>query len=180
MMIRRAACLAFTAACLTGIATLPAAHAQKAYDTAAPPTGDSGGNSMGMMGPNPGGPGLTPYSGGTPGATQPYPAYPPAPSAAGTSNPEVVTNGPHAYPPQPPGWSPEKNVLQNEHYTRLLEHNRAFREARMRRECGPITDPQLHQNCLESFAEYSPWAGNPTSAYGSSTPSRHYRSNSGR
>jgi hypothetical protein len=184
MMIKRAACLAFTAACLTGIATLPAAHAQTAYDTPAPPTGDPGGNSMGTLGPNPGGPGLTPYSGGAPeatyGATQPYPAYPPAPSAAGTSNTEVVANGPLAYPPQPPAWSPEQNVRQSEHYTWLLEHNRAFREARMRRECRPITDPQLHQSCLESFAEYSPWAGNVTSGYGSSTSSRHYRSNYGR
>jgi hypothetical protein len=194
MMIRRAACLAFTAALLTGIATLPVAHAQTVYGT--PPTGDAGGNSVGLMGPNPGGPGLTPYSGGSPGATQPYPSYPTAPgtygatqpypnyptapSAAGTSNTETVTNSPQAYPRQPRGWSPEKNVRQSEHYTRLLEHNRAFREARMRRECGPITDSQLHQNCLESFAQYSPWAGNASSGYGSSTSSRHYQSNSGR
>jgi hypothetical protein len=106
MMIKRAACLAFTAACLTAIATLPAAHAQTAYG--APPTGDPGGNSMGLPGPNPGGPGLTPYNGGAPGATQPYPAYPTAPSAAGTSNTEMVTNGLVTYPPQPPGWSPRK------------------------------------------------------------------------
>src|ERR1700730_9187026 len=32
----------------------------------AQPTNPSGGNSMGMPGPNPGGPGLTPYSGGAP------------------------------------------------------------------------------------------------------------------
>jgi hypothetical protein len=29
-----------------------------------------------------------------------------------------------------------------------------FRQARMRKECGPITDPQLHHQCLESFARY--------------------------
>ena len=185
MSIKRAACLAFTAACLTGIATLPAAHAQTAYGTApaaAQPT-NPGGNSVGLPGPNPGGPGLTPYSGGasaagTYGATQPYPAYPAAPSAAGTGNTDVVTNGPQGSPP--PDWSARRNVIASEHYTRLLEHNRAFRDARMRRECGPVTDPQLHQNCLESFAEYSPWAGKASSGYGSSTPSRHYRSNSGR
>ena len=68
MIIKRAACLAFTAACLTGIATLPAAHAQMANR---PPGGDSGGNSMGLYGPNPGGPGLTPYSGGAPGPRSP-------------------------------------------------------------------------------------------------------------
>jgi len=191
MMIKRAACLAFTAACLTGIATLPAARAQTAYG----PAGDSGGNSVGLPGPNPGGPGLTPYSGGAPaatqpypsyptapgtyGSTQPYPAYPTAPSAAGTSNTDVVTNGPQAYPPQQPGWSPEQNVLQSEHYTWLLQHNRAFREARERRECGPITDPQLHQQCFASFAEYSSWAGSAP-AYGSSSSSHNYSSRSGR
>jgi len=24
----------------------------------------------------------------------------------------------------------------------------------MRKECGPITDPQLHRQCLDSFARY--------------------------
>ena len=99
MIIKRTACLAFTAACLTGIATLPAAHAQTAYGTApaaAQPTDDPGGNSVGLPGPNPGGPGLTPYSGGGPtagayGATQPYPAYPAAPSTAGSGDTDVVT-----------------------------------------------------------------------------------------
>jgi hypothetical protein len=185
MSIKRAACLAFTAACLTGIATLPAAHAQTAYGTApaaAQPTGGPGGNSLGLPGPNPGGPGLTPYTGGAPtagtyGATQPYPAYPAAPSAAGTGNTEVVTNGAQGSPP--PDWSARRNVVESEHYDRMLETSRGFREARMRRECGPITDPQLHQQCLASFAQYEP-AGASTTASGSSTPSRHYRSNSGR
>ncbi len=52
-------------------------------------------------------------------------------------------------------WSPQVNVRNSERYHSLLEHNRGFREARMRKECGPITDPQLHQNCVQSFAEYS-------------------------
>lgn len=177
MMIKRAACLAFTAACLTGIATLPAAHAQTAF-----PSGDPDGNSMGLNGPNPGGPGLTPYSGGSPaagtyGATQPYPAYPPAPSAAGTGNTDVVTNGPQGSPP--PDWSARRNVIASEHYDRLLESSRGFRQARIRKECGPVTDPQLRQQCLDSFAQYEP-AGAAT-GYGSSTSARHhYRSNAGR
>jgi hypothetical protein len=185
MIIKRAACLAFTAACLTGIATLPAAHAQTAYGyapAAAQPAGDQGGNSVGLPGPNPGGPGLTPYSGGgsrtgTYGATQPYPAYPASPPAAGTSDTDVVTNGPQGAPP--PNWSARRNVIESEHYDRLLESSRGFRQARMRKECGPITDPQLRQQCLDSFAEYEP-AGASTTGVGSSTPSRHYRSNYGR
>jgi hypothetical protein len=185
MIIKRTACLAFTAAWLTGIATLPAAHAQTAYGTApaaVQPADDPGGNSVGLPGPNPGGPGLTPYSGGGPaagtyGSAQPYPAYPAAPSAAGASDADVVTNGPQGSPP--PDWSARRNVIQSEHYDRLLESNRGFRQARMRRECGPITDPQLHQQCLDSFAQYEP-SGASTTASGSSTSPRHYRSNYGR
>jgi hypothetical protein len=45
-----------------------------------------------------------------------------------------------------------QNVVQSERYDRLLETNRAFRQARMRKECGPVTDPQLHQQCLAYFA----------------------------
>jgi hypothetical protein len=138
---------------------------------------------VGLPGPNPGGPGLTPYSGGAPtagtyGATQPYPSYQGAPSsAAGISNTEVETNGPQGSPH--PDWSARRNVIQSEHYDRLLESNRGFRQARMRKECGPITDPELRQQCLASFAEYEP-AGASTTGVGSSTPSRHYRSNYGR
>ena len=52
--------------------------------------------------------------------------------------------------------SARQNVTQSDHYTRMLQTNRGFRQARMRKECGPITDPQLHQQCLASFQEYSP------------------------
>ena len=32
-------------------------------------------------------------------------------------------------------------------------------------ECGPIADPMLHQQCLQSFNQYSPFGGNtPTYA----------------
>lgn len=65
------------------------------------------------------------------------------------------------------GWSAQQNVKQSERYHWLLEHNRGFRQARMRDECGPITDPQLHQQCLNSFAQFSPYGEN-VPAYGSS------------
>ena len=51
-------------------------------------------------------------------------------------------------------------------YERLLRTNPAFRQARMGKECGPITDPQLHQSCLASS--------------GSSSAPEHYRSSAGR
>jgi hypothetical protein len=82
---------------------------------------------------------------------------------------EVMPNGPQGTPPS--DWAAQQNVIQSKHYTWQLQHNRAFREARMRKECGPITDPQLHQSCVESFDQYSPWAGNaPTYGSSSSTP----------
>jgi hypothetical protein len=72
-----------------------------------------------------------------------------------------------------PSWSPRQNVIESKQYDRLLETNPAFRQARMRKECGPITDPELHASCLASFNQSEPYVG-------SSTPPRHYRSNAGR
>src|SRR5215469_4751308 len=68
-----------------------------------------------------------------------------------------------------------ENVIQSERYDRLLETNGSFRQARMRRECGPITDPELRQSCLDSFAQYEPAAARATSTrkVASSKPARH-------
>lgn len=72
--------------------------------------------------------------------------------------------------------SPAQNVRQSHQYDRMLETNRSFRQARIRKECGPITDPQLRQSCLASFNQDEPMQ------FGSSTPPRHHRyhSNAGR
>ena len=48
-------------------------------------------------------------------------------------------------------WSAQQNVLESKQYELLLRTNPAFRKARMKKECGPITDPQLHQSCVASF-----------------------------
>ena len=48
-------------------------------------------------------------------------------------------------------WDARQNVIDSKRYEQLLRTNPAFRQARMRKECGPITDPQLHQSCLASF-----------------------------
>jgi hypothetical protein len=93
---------------------------------------------------------------------------------AGTGRAEVVTNGPQANPDNTsPAWSARQNVIQSQRYDRLLETDRAFREARMHKECGPITDPQLRQQCLASFSQDEP-------VIGSSTSRRSYQSQSGR
>jgi hypothetical protein len=48
-------------------------------------------------------------------------------------------------------WSAQQNVLESKQYEQLLGTNPAFRQARIKKECGPITDPQLHQSCVASF-----------------------------
>jgi hypothetical protein len=80
-------------------------------------------------------------------------ALPPAHAqvAAGT---ELVTNGPQTDPGDvSPSWSARQNVVDSQRYDRLLQTSRGFREARMREECGPITDPQLNADCLASFEQ---------------------------
>jgi hypothetical protein len=49
----------------------------------------------------------------------------------------------------------QQNVIESKQYERLLRTNPGFRQARMRKECGPITDPQLHQSCVASFERYA-------------------------
>jgi hypothetical protein len=95
----------------------------------------------------------------------------PTPGAPGT---EVVTNGPQTGPGDvSSSWSARRNVTESQQYDRLLETNRGFRQARMRKECGPITDPDLRQQCLASFHQDEPYMG-------SSTARRQARSDSGR
>ena len=50
-------------------------------------------------------------------------------------------------------WSAQQNVLESKQYEQLLGTNPAFRQARIKKECGPITDPQLHQGCVASFEQ---------------------------
>lgn len=156
MIIRSATCAAFAAACL--IATLPAAHAQTA----------------GTYGTAPGAYGNAPGSYGSTSGTY----VPPSPAGAGPT--QVLTNGPQASSgDMSPSWSAQQNVRESERYDRLLETSPAFRQARIRKECGPISDPDLRQQCLNSFAQYEP-SGAPATSYGSSAPSPSYRSNYGR
>src|ERR1700739_548015 len=92
----------------------------------------------------------------------------------GTPGTEVVTNGPQTNPgDMTPSWSAGRNVIESQHYDRLVETNRGFRQARMRKECGPVTDPELRQQCLASFHQDEPYMG-------SSTARRNERSESGR
>jgi hypothetical protein len=90
----------------------------------------------------------------------------------GPTGTEIISNGPQSSPPA--NWSARQNVVESHRYDRLLETNRSFREARERKECGPITDPQMHQACLASFRQDEPYAGSSMPRH------RTYPSSSGR
>ena len=47
--------------------------------------------------------------------------------------------------------SAEQNVRQSQQYESLVCSNPSFRAKRIQQECGPISDPQLHQSCLATF-----------------------------
>ena len=53
-----------------------------------------------------------------------------------------------AIPPDP---GAAANVRQSQQYEQALRSNSAFRAKRMQQECGPVTDPELHQQCVASF-----------------------------
>lgn len=81
----------------------------------------------------------------------------------------VATPGPVASGGAYGDWSAARNVRASIHYDRLLETSMGFRRFRMRRECGPITDPQLRQDCFASFAQYEPFVGH-RAYYGGGLP----------
>src|SRR5258708_487275 len=49
------------------------------------------------------------------------------------------------------GESAEQKVLASQEYVSPVCSEAAFRAKRVQQECGPITDPELHQSCLATF-----------------------------
>jgi hypothetical protein len=52
---------------------------------------------------------------------------------------------------QTPDAGAAANVRQSGQYERAVHSNSSFRAKRIKQECGPINDPQLHQQCVDSF-----------------------------
>jgi hypothetical protein len=97
------------------------------------------------------------------------------PAAHAAARRTVVVKHPPIVSPgdESESWDARQNVIDSKRCEQLLRTNPAFREARMRKECGSITDPQLHQSCIASFDRYGP-------SVGSSNPPRQHHSNPGR
>ncbi len=78
--------------------------------------------------------------------------------------------------------SPQQNIRQSERYARLVATDPAFRRERMRLECGPISDPVLHQRCIQSFQyEVQAWReGRTQASFGSSMTPANYSTSAGR
>jgi len=68
------------------------------------------------------------------------------------SHVDVYTNGPQATPGDDPAqWSARKNVVESDRYEQMVHGNPAFRQARIKKECGSINEPSLYQQCVASF-----------------------------
>jgi hypothetical protein len=52
--------------------------------------------------------------------------------------------------------TPSQNVYKSRQYDHLVATNSNFRASRMRKECGPIGDPDLRAGCVGSFNVYEP------------------------
>ena len=52
--------------------------------------------------------------------------------------------------------TPAHNVWKSRQYDHLVSTNAAYRSSRVRKECGPIRDPELRQSCVASFGAYEP------------------------
>jgi len=52
---------------------------------------------------------------------------------------------------EPPDQGAAANVRQSQQYEQVLHSNSAFRAKRIKEECGPVTDPELHASCVASF-----------------------------
>ena len=72
---------------------------------------------------------------------------------------QIHTNAPRLNAGDRADWLAARNNAESAQYERLLQTSPGFRQARMNKECGPITDPQLRESCLASFGQHEPSMG---------------------
>src|SRR5580658_2079893 len=65
---------------------------------------------------------------------------------------ELYSDAPKAEPgDNPANWSARQNVVESQRYEQLLHTNPAFQRARIQKECGSISEPDLYQQCVGTF-----------------------------
>ena len=47
--------------------------------------------------------------------------------------------------------STRQNVRDSQRYEAVVHSNHGYRASRIKKECGPITDPELHASCIARF-----------------------------
>ena len=74
------------------------------------------------------------------------------PSAhAQTARRTVTVKHPSLANPGDTSWSAQQNIIDSKRYEQMLRTNPAFRKARIQKECGGITFPELRESCIASF-----------------------------
>jgi hypothetical protein len=68
----------------------------------------------------------------------------------------LVLTGSAFAQPMPTNPEARENVVKSERYSQVLRTSPAFRAKRIQEECGPVTDPQLHAQCVASFPPAAP------------------------
>ncbi|MGB9645776.1 MAG: hypothetical protein WCB44_11740 [Stellaceae bacterium] len=96
-------------------------------------------------------------------------------AVAQTGGETVVVTPPPRVDPGDLNWNPQSNLVEAQEYDRLLETNPAFRMARIRKECGPITDPQLHAQCVASFNQFEPLVASTAPSQRVASSTRHHQ-----
>jgi ABC-type transport system substrate-binding protein len=75
-----------------------------------------------------------------------------APPQQAPAEVEYYSDSPKVEPgDNPANWSARQNVAESRRYEQLVHTDPAFRAARIRKECGTVSDPAEFQRCAESF-----------------------------
>jgi hypothetical protein len=72
---------------------------------------------------------------------------------------QLRTTAPHPNAGHGVQWIADNNKMESGQYEHLLRTNSAFRQSRIQKECGVVTDPVLHVRCEDSF---SAWQDEPS------------------
>jgi hypothetical protein len=67
---------------------------------------------------------------------------------------DFYSNAPKVEPgDNPANWSARENVVESRRYEQLIHTSRAFRQARIQKECGGFNESEAYQQCAASFDE---------------------------